>query len=103
MNKATGAQPLSIEKELEYICRTRYIPFAVLFELTYRCNLSCKHCYVIDQGRNELSCKEIKTILDHLVKRVLSISAGAAAKFSPGEIALISCSMPGVRVSSKYY
>lgn len=44
----------------------RNIPLNTLFELTYRCNLRCSHCYVSDPGGNELSTAEVKTILDQL-------------------------------------
>ena len=40
------------------------IPFIVHWELTYRCNLKCRHCYVVPQaGQRELDTKEIKGIL----------------------------------------
>ncbi len=43
------------------------IPFNVYFELTYDCNLSCKHCYISKKGRKkELSYKETSSILDQL-------------------------------------
>lgn len=44
----------------------KLIPLDVLFELTYRCNLSCCHCYVIHRKRPELSTDRIKEILDQL-------------------------------------
>ena len=39
-----------------------------MFEVTYRCNFHCKHCYVPDSYRNygELDTKEIFAILDRL-------------------------------------
>jgi radical SAM protein with 4Fe4S-binding SPASM domain len=65
----------------------RKIPFKASFELTYHCNLSCCHCYILQRektttGRNpeqkseklrgqnsgELSYKEVCTILDQLAK-----------------------------------
>ena len=43
------------------------IPFKVDFELTYGCNLSCCHCYVAaDSGKNEMTLREIYSILDQL-------------------------------------
>lgn len=42
------------------------IPFQVSLEITYRCNLSCKHCYVDLPAGNELSLAELKDILDQL-------------------------------------
>ncbi|KPK96864.1 MAG: hypothetical protein AMJ95_11980 [Omnitrophica WOR_2 bacterium SM23_72] len=43
------------------------IPFQVLLELTYRCNLRCLHCYCVDEaGRQELSLSEIERVLKEL-------------------------------------
>ena len=44
------------------------VPFQVTLELTYRCNLSCKHCYVDVPSRDELSFSEMKGILDQLAR-----------------------------------
>lgn len=52
-------------------CVDQRIPYAVMLELTYRCNLSCKHCFIEKDKRNqesELSLDEIKGILDQLVE-----------------------------------
>lgn len=51
--------------------KTDYLPdnqlFAVQFELTFRCNEKCKHCYcIVDKARQELTTEEIKKILDDL-------------------------------------
>lgn len=50
--------------------KNNYIPMSVTFELTYRCNLSCKHCYVVNKNnkKGELTFSEITTILDQLVE-----------------------------------
>lgn len=45
-----------------------FIPLQVTFELTYRCNLSCKHCYVDVPAEEELSFTELKDILDQLAE-----------------------------------
>jgi radical SAM protein with 4Fe4S-binding SPASM domain len=43
------------------------IPFSAHFELTYRCNLSCIHCYATDRKRQgELATREVEHILDQL-------------------------------------
>lgn len=43
------------------------IPFDAQFELTYRCNLNCCHCYVAaDSDKKELTTEEIYSILDQL-------------------------------------
>jgi len=46
---------------------TRNIPLNVSFELTYRCNLKCRHCYAVpDQTQKELTTKEIYHLLDEI-------------------------------------
>lgn len=57
---------MRISEELQAKCMERNIPFVVQFELTYRCNLSCKHCYRVQEKREELSYREICAILDEL-------------------------------------
>lgn len=49
--------------------KSNYIPMSVAFEFTHRCNLSCKHCYVLNKNnkKGELTFGEITTILDQLV------------------------------------
>lgn len=42
--------------------------YSVAIELTYRCNERCRHCYVIDEGRAELTTAQLKTILDDLAE-----------------------------------
>lgn len=43
------------------------IPIYAYLELTYRCNLSCVHCYVVSQpDRREFSTEEVKEALDQL-------------------------------------
>jgi len=48
--------------------KKRRIPLRVMFELTYRCNFYCKHCYVPFSYRKhkELETKEVFSILDQL-------------------------------------
>ncbi len=43
-------------------------PLRVMFELTYRCNFFCRHCYVPQSYRkyNELKTKEVFSLLDQL-------------------------------------
>ena len=43
-------------------------PLKAMFELTYRCNLRCRYCYVVDEDdkRKELSTAQIYSILDTL-------------------------------------
>ncbi|MCK5505665.1 MAG: radical SAM protein [Thermodesulfovibrionia bacterium] len=45
----------------------RNIPFIVQWELTYRCNLKCVHCYCVHQPeRHEFTLAEIKSVIDAL-------------------------------------
>ena len=42
-------------------------PFEMAYaELTYRCNLTCKHCYNAHGNKNELSTEEWKKIIDEI-------------------------------------
>ncbi len=55
------------------------IPFYVFWELTRRCNLHCKHCYIVREPRVELSLSEIRVILRQLKKMqtlILNFSGG---------------------------
>ncbi len=73
---------------LTFLIRQKYrdknIPWGIHFELTKRCNLRCKHCYVSSKGHEkELNFLEIKEILEQLQ------DAGALiVTFSGGEIFL---------------
>jgi AdoMet-dependent heme synthase len=42
------------------------IPFSTIFELTHRCNLRCRQCYITNDEHRELNLVEIKNILDQL-------------------------------------
>jgi radical SAM protein with 4Fe4S-binding SPASM domain len=42
------------------------IPLQVSLEVTHRCNLSCKHCYIDAPLQDELSLDEFKDVLDQL-------------------------------------
>lgn len=44
------------------------IPINASFEITWECNLKCLHCYQNPPQHNELSCNEIKDILNQLAK-----------------------------------
>ena len=45
---------------------TNFVPLTCLFELTFNCNLSCKHCYVVRRKTEELSTMEVFNILEQL-------------------------------------
>jgi len=58
---------------------TGQIPLIAHFDLTYKCNLDCVHCYIVDKNRSVLGAKEIKDILDQLAKAgtlYLTLSGG---------------------------
>jgi len=38
----------------------------VTLELTYKCNERCRHCYIVDDDRKELTTEQIKSVLDEL-------------------------------------
>lgn len=43
------------------------IPLMVQWELTYRCNMKCSHCYCVqNESKEELAFSEIKSVIDAL-------------------------------------
>lgn len=48
------------------IAYQKLIPLYVHWELTYRCNLKCKHCYIDNPSDVELNLFDIERILDEL-------------------------------------
>ena len=42
------------------------IPLSVQFDLTYRCNERCVHCYLDHDDHGELTTAEVKDVLDQL-------------------------------------
>lgn len=76
-------QPTKTEGELFDDLRDRAIikkiPLIVHFDLTYRCNLDCVHCYIVDEGRSVLGIDEVKDILEQLAEAgalYLTLSGG---------------------------
>lgn len=56
-----------------------FIPLHCLFELTYRCNLNCVHCYIVKNKKRELNKWKIFSILEQLKKAnciYLTLSGG---------------------------
>jgi radical SAM protein with 4Fe4S-binding SPASM domain len=54
------------EKLIE-TCTRENIPYAVLIELTSKCNLNCRHCFMVNDNGIELSSDEVMDIIDQLV------------------------------------
>jgi len=54
-------------QEMNSFVRKKKIPSRVMFELTYKCNFRCVHCYVSpDNRKKELTTEEVFLILDQL-------------------------------------
>jgi len=65
------------EPPRETLLNYLYAPSQVLFEITYRCNLKCLHCYAARDSRNELSLDEILELANQLIEMpVLQVSVG---------------------------
>jgi radical SAM protein with 4Fe4S-binding SPASM domain len=61
--------PLSILDELDLVARSHQIPYHVLLELTYACNLRCVMCYnPMHHAVDELSLEEYIDLFDQLVR-----------------------------------
>ena len=59
---------LSFWQKVHNSAREKRIPLRVMFELTYRCNFKCRHCYVPDSYKKlkELDTKQVFSVLDQL-------------------------------------
>lgn len=64
-------------------CFERKIPVYVFLELTRSCNLRCKHCYIVQENRPELSANYLKGVINQLRKEKTLI-----LNFSGGEVFL---------------
>ncbi len=71
-------------KELHKKTCLKRVPFNINYELTYNCNLSCKHCYVVkDKKRQDLKYEEIISVIDQLSEMgALSITFTGGEVFS---------------------
>ncbi len=56
----------SLEKEVESRFSETHQLYSVTFELTYRCNERCRHCYVSQKDLPELSTEQIKAVMTDL-------------------------------------
>ncbi len=60
---------VSIVEKVNSLAEVSSTPLSVHFELTYRCNLRCCHCYLSrDDTREELSTTEVEQTLDQLAE-----------------------------------
>lgn len=48
--------------------RTKHIPINIHWDLTYRCDHKCVHCYITERKTDELSLSECEMVLDQLVE-----------------------------------
>ena len=57
-------------EKLLHVTISKLVPLTCVFELTRRCNLKCRHCYIDAPGspKKELSTEKIKDILCQLAK-----------------------------------
>src|SRR5207244_9437757 len=67
------------------IARTvrKRLPLSVHFDLTYRCNERCVHCYLDHEDHGEMTTAEVKDVLDQLAS-----SGTLFLTFSGGELLL---------------
>lgn len=65
---ATEKEEKEFLKTIRERAQKRRKPFSIMFELTYRCNFKCLHCYISGshEEKKELSTKQIFSILDEL-------------------------------------
>jgi len=42
--------------------------YSATIELTYRCNERCRHCFIVDERRPELTTEQFKSVLDDLAE-----------------------------------
>jgi len=69
----------SLFEELREKATLKRIPIVCHLDLTYRCNLSCIHCYIVSEPRAELRTAEVRTLLENLAAEgvlYLTLSGG---------------------------
>lgn len=60
-------------------------PFFLQWHITNKCLLSCKHCYIDDNKKNDLSLKNLKIILKKYHDFLVAINKKGRIQFSGGE------------------
>lgn len=54
-------------QKISSLANKNKFPLRAMFELTYRCNFRCVHCYVVaDKNKKELNTTEVKKVLSQL-------------------------------------
>lgn len=71
LNQLLNLGIISVESDIESIMTSKAIAnnqlYHALIEITYSCNLSCKHCYAEETTiKKELSLQQIKHVIDQL-------------------------------------
>lgn len=90
---------ISVINKLEKLSLKKFVPLHIFFEITYGCNLICKHCYLVDKPKvlktnlglicksnNDLKNNELKT--DEIKKILTEVSSLGAffITFTGGEV-----------------
>ncbi len=87
MAEDMGVQPAgdgaTVLEELNRHAAAHNIPLGAHIDLTYRCDLACVHCYLVDRIKPELSVAEIERVLDDLQSL-----GGLMVLFSGGDLFL---------------
>ena len=78
---SSSAQPAATPVMDRLVARTmrKHVPLSVHFDLTYRCNERCVHCYLDHEDHGELTTEECLEILEQLAQAsalFLTLSGG---------------------------
>ena len=64
-----GQKEETLSQRFYHKTQKKFIPLNGIFEITYKCNLSCGHCYICkDAAKEELALDDICAILDKLAE-----------------------------------
>ncbi|MFH1593478.1 MAG: radical SAM protein [Candidatus Omnitrophota bacterium] len=69
MKLATKKERKDLFRGMRRKRREKRMPFSIMYELTYRCNFTCPHCYLGPQSekkKKELGTEGVKRVLDQL-------------------------------------
>ena len=65
----------NLEKEFSSSIEPGEQLYSATIEVTYKCNERCRHCYIVDDSKDELSTTKIKSLLDELCElNVLNVT-----------------------------